>query len=129
MAGMNAPATATLSDTQRIETALDELLKAALASTIRFPHPLGGMYSAGQLLDYFGGMTRAQRDADALLSDPVGEAVRRAITTLGRRLHEIGGLALMQDICDRAAALDPANEGRRMDIIDKRWDGIGGWYA
>jgi hypothetical protein len=33
----------------------------------------------------------------------------------------------MQEVCDRVC--DPANWGRRADIMSKRWDGIGDWHA
>ena len=70
-------------------------------------------------------MTEAQREADSLLEDPVGEALRQGVRTLGERLYEIGGLDLMQDAIDRVASLDAATWGHRTDIMDKRWDGIG----
>ncbi len=131
---MNAPVTADQSETQKIENALDALL-TAVACYEREPAllPETGAVSAGALigayLEKLTTWTKAQRSADELLQRPVSWALRRAIRTLGKRLHEIGGDRLMHDICDRVAARDPAREGWRLGVIDHRWDGIGEWVA
>lgn len=137
---MNAPVRALSSETAQIEAALDVLLRAAVAADRERPlRPERGLISAGDLafavIDRMKTWTPAQQAAAELLQRPVWEAVRQAVSTLGVRLHEIGGLPLMQDVCHRVAALDPDHEGRRLDIMDKRWDGIGadganaGWLA
>lgn len=131
---MNAPVTTEVAETAQIEAALDFLLTAAIRAD-RDPHllPETGPTSAGalvfQILEKMGSWTRAQREAADLLARPVWELTRQGVTTLGKRLHEIGGARLMHDVCDRVAALDPPHEDRRIDLIDKRWDGIGEWVA
>lgn len=84
---------------------------------------------AREAVDRLTTWTRAQRDADELLSRPVATACRTAIRTLGERLFEIGGNQLMSEVCDRVSALDPANESRRLGIMDHRWSGLGNWYS
>jgi hypothetical protein len=74
-------------------------------------------------------LTRAELSMETktseLLRNPVGEACRMAIRKLGKRLYELGGLQLMTDVCDRVGDMDQAHSGQRIDIMDKRWDGIG----
>lgn len=131
---MNAPLTAVATETQKIEDALDRLL-TAITWADRQPSttPDDGPTSAGELIGRvllrLETWTAAQQAADALMRRPASEALRQAVTTLGKRLHEIGGMALMRDVCDRVAERDPANESRRLGVIDHRWDGIGDWYA
>lgn len=133
---MNAFTTATATETARIEAALDALLTAAIqANSVPSLTPERGPTSAGVLiseaLEKFT-WTPTQRAASALLSRPVWEVLRQGIRTLGERLYEIGGSELMRDVCDRVAAMDPARAGHRLDIMDKRWDGVGGdkgWLA
>lgn len=122
---MNAPVSAVLTETQRIERALDELLKTAIATRAPWPPKHDGPVSIAVVIEDWLGGTSAQRAASDFLDNPVGEAVRKAVTTLGRRLYEIGGLQLMHDVLDRVAPLDPTKESRRIAIMDKRWDGIG----
>lgn len=80
--------------------------------------------------------TRAQDIAEGIISDPLGESYRRSVRSLGKRLFELGGLNAMQDAADEVA--NARGEGQfsaRVDIMDKRWDGIGtdeggvGWAA
>lgn len=94
-----------------------------------WPSRREGGQLVGDILRNWLDATPAQRAADALLDHPVGEALRCAVTTLGRRLHEIGGTKAMQDTLYRVAELDPANNARRIGIMDHRWDGIGDWTA
>lgn len=131
---MNAPVSAVATETAQIEAALDALLTAAIRANRdpsllpeRGPTPAGVLM--GDFLTKLQTWTKAQREAGDLLARPVWEVTRKGVTCLGRRLHEIGGTALMRDVCHRVSALDPANQGRRIDIMDKRWDGIGEWLA
>jgi hypothetical protein len=131
---MNAPVSAIATETAQIEAALDALLSASIRANrdpVLLPHrgamPVGVVM--GDLLKRLQSWTQAQRDAGELLARPVWEVTRMGVTTLGRRLHEIGGARLMQEVCDRVAALDPANHAHRLDIMEKRWDGIGEWLA
>lgn len=137
---MNAPVAITATETQQIEAALDALLREALAAD-RHPRlvPPRGAETLGAILGEFihrkRNWTAAQEATAELLERPIWELTRQGVTTLGVRLHEIGGLKLMQEVCERVADMDPANWGRRTDIMDKRWDGIGadspdgGWWA
>lgn len=128
---MNAPiAELTATETQRIEDALHVLLNAATtdlrkqhSSESRAPQSMQALTFA--LIDRMETWTAAQCAAADLLDYPVGEALRQAVTTLGERLYEIGGLGLMQDTLYAVAERDPANHDRRVGIMDRRWDGIG----
>ena len=127
---MNAPVSAQATETTQIEAALDALLTAAIRADRDPPllpdrGPTSAGVLVGELLDKIQTWTKAQRDAADLLSRPVWEVTRKGVRTLGKRLYEIGGLSLMQEVCHRVAALDPANEGRRIGLMDHRWSGIG----
>lgn len=131
---MNAPVTAAATEAQQIEAALCSLLTAiAWADDQPSCGPDRGPVAAGMLvmemLDRMEGWTAAQQAANDLLRRPAPEALRQAISTLGVRLHEIGGTKLMGNVLERVAALDPRHVGRRTDIMDKRFDGIGSWVA
>lgn len=126
---MNAHSNIQVAETQQIERALDELLRVAISTRAPWPPRHSGPVSLADSLRDLLDSTEAESSARELLDNPVGEAVRRAITTLGERLHEIGGLKLMGDVCDRVSGLDPEHWDHRTDILDKRWDGIGGWHC
>jgi hypothetical protein len=89
------------------------------------------VYTIGQLADLVG----TKGKAGDIIKNPVGIACRMAVKVLGQRLYEIGGLQLMEEALDRVAERDERWFGRRVDIMDKRWDGIGregsraGWCA
>lgn len=127
---MNAPVTAEVDETLKIEDALDALLSAALRAD-RDPSllPERGVERAGvivgELLDKISNWTLAQRQASDLLHRPVAEACRQGVHVLGERLYEIGGVGLMREVLHRVAERDPANEGRRIGLMDHRWSGIG----
>jgi hypothetical protein len=138
---LNAPAaTAQLDERVAIEAALDALLTAAITADGQPRHrpdrgPVSAGVLAGEIVERVATWTQAQREANALLDRPVAEACRRSIRLLGKRLFEIGGLPLMQDVLYRVAEMDRRAEGRRIAIMDHRWDGIGrgdghaGWSA
>lgn len=131
---MNAPVTtAALDETQRIERALDALLKLA-TDNLHPPWPAreDGLRHVGAILSEMLARTPAEQAASELLANPVAEAARQGIRTLGERLFEIGGHKLMTDVLYRVAERDRAHENRRIGIMDHRWDGIGGpagWIA
>jgi hypothetical protein len=117
-----------ISEVQQIERAMDELLKAATATTkAPWPPRHSGPVNISVLVDEALAGTKAERAARVYLDNPVAEAVRRPLRTFGERLHEIGGTLLMEDALYRVAAMDPAHESWRIDILDKRFDGIGTW--
>ena len=128
---MNAlSAEITDTETQQIEDALDALLSAATAADRSRPlRPDRGMISARTLMDEtvqrLSTWTPAQARAHNLLRRPVSELTRQGVRTLGERLFEIGGMALMHDVLERVSERDYPNAGRRTSIMDHRWDGIG----
>jgi hypothetical protein len=121
-------------EVSQIENALDALLSAAIQAD-REPAILvdEGPISLGTTLDPILQKTeswsRARRGSDEPLRRPVSEALRQAVHTLGQRLDELGGFALMHAICDRVAGRDHPNHGRRLGIVDHRWDRIGEWVT
>ena len=128
---MSGPVTVDVTETQQIEEALHTLVSLAVSDVGYASNPLTreGPESVGSIMRRFNAMTHLERTASAIVRRPVGEAVRRAITTLGERLQEIGGMKLMGDVLERVAERDPVNYGRRVDVLDKRFDGIGNWVA
>lgn len=130
---MNAPVFAEVTEVDRIEDALDNLLTAAMEADRKpalLPEqgPVSAAVSVGRVIEALD-WTQARRQADRLLDRPVPTALRLAVRTLGRRLDEIGGMKLMGDVLDRVAARAPAQEGRRIGIIERAWDGVGRWTA
>lgn len=128
---MAGPVAVDVTETQQIEEALHALVTAAVSDTGYVSNLLtrDGPESIGSIMARLDAMTPKQRTAADLIRRPVGEAVRRAIKTLGERLHEIGGQELMSDVLERVADRDPSRYGRRIDVMDKRFDGIGSWVA
>lgn len=129
---MNASSLAiATTEAQRIEAALDAVLTAAIAADRNLPSlsPERGPVSAGvtayEVIDRLSNWTKAQGAANDLLDRPVSELCRQAVTTFGERLFEIGGLTLMQDTLYRVGERATADQGRRVAIMDHRWDGIG----
>jgi hypothetical protein len=128
---MNASTKVDVTETQQIEEALHTLVTAAISDTGYASNILtrDGPESIGSIIARFDAMTAKERKAHEIIRRPIGEAVRRAIKTLGERLHEIGGQELMSDVMERVADRDPRNYSRRVDVLDKRFDGIGNWVA
>lgn len=49
---------------------------------------------------------------------------------LGKRLYELNSdTNAMLEIAEEVADRDHPHYGHRIDVIDKRWDGIGDWIA
>ena len=128
---MTAPVTALAPEVQLIERSLDALLAAATETRPPWPARDPGLRPIGAVLQEQLARTPAGNDAAELFDNPVGEMVRQGVTTLGRRLHEIGGTTLMQDVLYRVAArgCSAAERDRRIGIMDHRWSGIGQWMA
>lgn len=130
---MNAPTASKLTETQKIEEALDRLLTATTAA--RQEHAIGGergpVSMAVMSSEFIASLEHspAQRAAAELLQRPVGEALRQAIHVLGERLNEIGGHQLMLDTCYRVAERDEANQHFRLGVLDASWNGIGAWWS
>jgi hypothetical protein len=121
----------------RIEAALHQTLTAIHQAdqNVGPREPISARDSLGQYLQKRVSFTPLQLEVDDLLERPVGEALRQKVRLYGERLFEIGGVSLMQEVMYRVAERDPANEARRIGIMDKRWNGIGqgsnstGWVA
>ena len=128
---MTGPMTIEITEAQQIEEALHALLEVAVSDVGYAGNPLAPSRPtlAGEVLRTFLAATPAQRQAAEIITRPVGEAVRAAVRLLGKRLYEIGGTSLMQDVAERVADRDPSRYSLRIDVIDKRFDGIGGWAA
>jgi hypothetical protein len=63
---------------------------------------------------------------EMFLMDPIGRSLREGVKQLGKTLFALtGSTDAMRESCERVCDRDSAHWGRRADIIDKRWDGIG----
>lgn len=91
--------------------------------------------SIGEGLLRFLNSSEVELAAVEITNDPVGSSCRQSIRALGKRLYQLGGLQLMQDVLYRVAERDEATWSRRIGIMDHRWDGVGttdrsvGWAA
>jgi hypothetical protein len=62
-------------------------------------------------------------EIDAVLRNPLRPACKNAVRMLGERLHELGlDLDQMQGVAERVSAGKAFQ--KRIDIIDKAWDGV-----
>jgi len=113
---------------QHMEDALDVLLTAYIQQG-RNPVGAVNIYGPGTMTLSNVPMGKLA-DLLALCENPIRHALREAIVRMGRHLHErLGSCAAMLEVAERASAKDPQNEEWRIDVIDKAWDGIGGWLA
>jgi hypothetical protein len=73
----------------------------------------------------------AQLYLEDVIDDPVGNALQEQMRELGKcLLHRLlGNTAAMLKVAEEVAELDQPNWGYRINVIDKSWDGIGGWAA
>ncbi len=122
---------------ERIEAALDELL----AATLKHDRERDGAAIAARAGGASESLSAHGFTADALveteflpgeafIADPIGRSLREGVRMLGKALFALtGSTDVMQEVCDRVCDCDPANWGRRADIMSKRWDGIGDWHA
>ncbi len=130
---MNAVTETTATELATIHASLDALLGAICEiDTKPRTRPLGrarpaSEWAADVMAEF--AMSEAQRFASRLSREPVREALCHAVRQLGRRLHEIGGIGAMHDAMGYVEDADPRNASRRAGILDKRWDGVGGWCA
>lgn len=131
---MNAPTAApVLTELQEVERSLCFLMDAIIAIDLgpkRDLPPQPGAMSMADLAKRYrwdAPTTPAERFCLELSDDPVRYALRAAVRKCGKRLHELGGLKAMGEVCDRQE--DRPAGMRRIGIIDKWFDGIGGWAA
>lgn len=129
---MNAITDTTATEVSNIHAALDALL-SEIVKIDQGPRRAGGVYTAAELMEEareYLLMTDHQRFAYRLSREPVREALCEAIARLGERLNEIGGLRAMHEGMRFVENSDKSDDwGRRISVLDKRWDGIGGWLA
>lgn len=70
--------------------------------------------------------TRDDNRTDWIASDPVYGALGLAVRWLGERIFKMtGSVDAMRDVAHRVAARDPSHNGRRLSILNHRWDWIG----
>lgn len=132
---MNAPATTATTELHDVNRSLDLLLTAIVDLDARsrrernLPRQPGPMSVADMAREYRWNVqtTPAERFTLSIKYDPVGQSLRQAVRRCGERIHELGGLKAMQDACDRQE--DLAGGMQRVSIVDKWFDGIGGWVA
>lgn len=136
---MSAPVVTEPGETLAIQASLDTILRAitdhdrAKAEALDRHPGRYKIYSIAELMREGAeqaARTPAGRFTHNLAADPVRAALKHAVRQIGKRLYEIGGIEALRDACERIADLDPPNWGKRTDIMDKTWDGIGGeWFA
>jgi hypothetical protein len=62
---------------------------------------------------------------DEIISDPIRRALRVQLKTIGQRLFDlVGDTDRMRAVAEEVANQKPPC-GKRIDIIDKAWDGVG----
>lgn len=117
-------------EVEDIEIALDVLLRVALdADDQAAMDRREGDRALGEIAAEFLSMTPLQRRAAGLTRNPVGASARAAVGVLGERLHELGGVQAMTDVCERVAPLEPDRQERRTAIMDRAWNGVGSWLS
>jgi hypothetical protein len=108
---------------QAIEDALDAVLTAIHKHDAE--RPKGGplkAYTWAEIAD----RGLVDSDVEELSEDPVGAALRQAVWRLGKKLYAVlGETRAMSGVLERVASRDPANYGKRVSIMDNRWEGIG----
>lgn len=68
----------------------------------------------------------AAADRRPLARDPVGWALRRGVTQIGRYIFDVAGSTeVMRDALERVAERRPEHYSRRGSIIDHAWNSIG----
>jgi hypothetical protein len=115
-------------DISRIEDALDALVTTVMRHRKRRrPTPSYGRLHFIAISRWDNEPTPSQEDCevDRIIHDPIEGAYGHAVRLLGKRLHKLGGVGLMQDVCERVASRDRGNYGRRGTFIERRWDMIG----
>lgn len=127
---MNAPVKADPVEVAMIENALDVLLSAIIAEDETEPLvPHVGLEAArdsvNRAIDQLE-WSQARRQAARLLQYPVAQALRNAVRTLGRRLHEIDPREGLDHALHRLCDRNPAEDHRRDDLLAACWDGMGG---
>jgi len=115
-----------------ITEALDKLVTQAIFEDLRWVQQEGGrrfrIYSREDLEKP--PVDAAAHEVEELLERPISAACRWAIRRLGQKLYHLtGSLEPMQDLAERVAGRDPKSFSSRIDILDKRWNGIGDWWS
>jgi hypothetical protein len=110
-------------DVETIRAALDAVLTELMEERERSPReqrqrtPVDGLPSRDESM--FADLAHAPREF----------ALTLAVRWIGERLHEAGyNVGEMGKIAEDVAAAR-GSYGRRINVIDKKWNGIGGWVA
>jgi hypothetical protein len=120
-----------LSEWEKIESALDALLKAMVEIDLR---PRDDSKPPSKIrfvpVDLRGPVpTRREMQINQVLREPVRAACRNAIRLLGERIFELRGDDGMREMNDKVLRLDEQHFQRRASILNSAWDGIGHWVA
>lgn len=114
-------------EVERVEAALDALLTEMLRQDDLRKGDGDGKLVTIRASDMVL-LTRRQGQINAVLRHPVRAACKIAIRMLGERLNELGlSISQMQDVANRVSA--GKRFPKRINIIDKAWDGVGHWVA
>jgi hypothetical protein len=66
---------------------------------------------------------------ETIINNPICGALEFAIHEVGEALFQRGGTDLMRDVLERVASCHPKSYGRRVSVLDCKWDGIGNkWF-
>lgn len=117
-----------MTDVEKIENALDELLTAIIEHDVR--RAKLAQLQTPQIAEtpVVGLMTKAvdEHDLGSLVQDPVRQALRYSVKRLGGHLFRLlGNTDAMRDVLERVAARDQRHYHQRANIMDKKWGGIG----
>ena len=108
-----------------IEAALDALLAAIEADAAREidGHPVNvDILSLAEIMRTEPDVFRVAE----LAENPVGRSCRESIKSLGKALFRVGGSTdAMREVMERVAERSPAKRYRRLNLLDKWWNGIG----
>lgn len=109
----------TETDTRPAEDALVALLSRIAIEDRKPPGPHAfRRYSVTEVME-----------TDDIIRQPVRHACARAIREIGLDLHRAG--ADMDAVAKRVWSRAPSRkaQGHWVDVIDKRWSGIGNWWS
>lgn len=61
----------------------------------------------------------------AVTTNPVRAAMRLGVRRVAQVIYGLGGMDALHDAMERVSAMDAANEGRRIAIMDSAFNGVG----
>jgi len=116
-----------MSDTKKIEDALDTLLNVVMADRRKVKGQTSERFNVqpwsmpGKLPD------RAHSAIAEIIDEPIAGAASWAVRMLGEELRERG--ADLHEVADRVSRRLRGAGPRRMAFLNGRWAGIPGWEA